>query len=84
MTEKLQLPSILPVESIIKLVESNSTSEQIEIWIPDRLTLNGKDIRRDIGFAILIDKILEHGFDVGDIRKEIGGGFYKYLKRLQN
>ena len=69
------------VEDLIRQVESwSSDVSSAELWVPDKLTLNGSTVPQDAAMAIVLDKLLglsffPDGFSPGD-----GGRSYRYTR----
>ena len=52
--------------------------ECFNLWIPPNLTLRGQPVRVDAAMAVLLDVILDLGFEPDGFEQADGGRIYKY------
>jgi hypothetical protein len=67
------------VESLLLELDSISTEDGFELWVPQNLTLRGQPVRADVAMAILGDKIIGMGFLPDGFAEADGGRSYKYI-----
>jgi hypothetical protein len=67
------------VEELIREVESWPPEASFaELWVPERLTLNGDPVPQDVAMAILGDKLLSLSYFPDGSSSGAGGRVYRY------
>ena len=73
------------VEAVLETIDG--TSEQaadLELWVPARMTLRGKEVAADLAMAVVLDRLLGRGFmPAGFVQEEIGRK-YRYKREISN
>jgi hypothetical protein len=67
------------VEELIHQIESWPPAESsAELWVPERLTLDGDPIAQDIAMAIVVDKLLKLNYFPDGFSANAGGRLNRY------
>jgi len=52
----------------------------VDLWVPDELTLDGRVVAHDIAMSIVLDRILGRGLFPAGFSKGHGGRLYHYKR----
>ena len=70
------------VEALLGAVNSVPPNQSmVELFVPDHLTLRGKEVSHDVAMAIIADKLLARGFFPIGFEQRSGGRLYRYQKK---
>jgi len=70
------------VEALLGAVNSVPPNQtMVELFVPDHLTLRGKEVSHDIAMAVIADKLLARGFFPAGSEQRSGGRLYRYQKK---
>ena len=59
---------------------SAAQPDDFEIMVPLRLTFKDKPVPKDVGMAILCDRILSHGYSPHGLSEKKSGTVYRYRR----
>ena len=51
---------------------------RLELWVPERLTLRGKEVRLDVAMTVVLDRLLGKGFMPSGFSQGDTGRTYYY------
>jgi hypothetical protein len=76
-------PESESVENLIAQVRSlPPTAADLDLWVPDHLTLRGAPVPLEIAMAVVLDQALERGFEPKGFEPAPGGRLYKYRAQV--
>jgi hypothetical protein len=70
------------VEDLFRQIDDidSQSNTQFSLVVPNRLTLNGRLVRSDVGAAILLDRILGKGYHPDGFIEKENGRTYRYTR----
>jgi hypothetical protein len=71
-------PSQSTVEAVLSQLDSIPDRPSFELWIPQHLTLRGQSAQADVAMAVILDKILDMGYEPDGFSEAGGGRIYRY------
>jgi len=72
------------VEALISQVKAMNVESRatFELWVPQHLTFYGEPTPQDVAMALIVDQVLDKGFEPDGFTEGEGGRMYRY--RLTN
>jgi hypothetical protein len=79
--EGIAVPARAPVEDLLSAVAGiPEATLEVEVWVPQELTLGGEPVATDIALAVLVDKLLDKGLFPAGCTLAVGGVLYRYRR----